>query len=185
MASNSSPKRKPRLLVVDQNEMVVNHFLHAFERRGFEVIQAGDVSECLQHLQNDLPKYVLVGPGMSAESRLALLESTVGVQSQVSIVLLSKLASIEAALETIKFGEPFEPSRGERHLSSHARLPDTGKNQLPAQNKLKSMQCVEREHIQKVLARCEGNVSAAAKILNLNRRTLHRKLEIYQAEKLS
>jgi two-component system response regulator RegA len=35
---------------------------------------------------------------------------------------------------------------------------------------------VEWEHIQRILAACDGNVSRAAKLLGLHRRTLQRKL---------
>jgi two-component system, response regulator RegA len=35
---------------------------------------------------------------------------------------------------------------------------------------------VEWEHIQRVLADCEGNISQAAKLLGLHRRSLQRKL---------
>ena len=39
-----------------------------------------------------------------------------------------------------------------------------------------SLQRVEWEHIQRVLADCDGNVSKAARLLGLHRRTLQRKL---------
>jgi two-component system response regulator RegA len=39
-----------------------------------------------------------------------------------------------------------------------------------------SLHRVEWEHIQRVLADCEGNVSKAARLLGLHRRTLQRKL---------
>jgi two-component system NtrC family response regulator len=41
---------------------------------------------------------------------------------------------------------------------------------------------VEREHIGKVLARVQGNKSRAAKILEIDRKTLYTKLERYELD---
>jgi DNA-binding NtrC family response regulator len=41
---------------------------------------------------------------------------------------------------------------------------------------------VEREHIGKVLARVEGNKSKAARILEIDRKTLYTKIERYGLE---
>jgi two-component system response regulator RegA len=38
---------------------------------------------------------------------------------------------------------------------------------------------VEWEHIQRVLTECEGNISQAARVLGLHRRSLQRKLSKY------
>jgi two-component system, response regulator RegA len=38
---------------------------------------------------------------------------------------------------------------------------------------------VEWEHIQRVLADCEGNISQAARLLGIHRRSLQRKLSKY------
>ena len=45
---------------------------------------------------------------------------------------------------------------------------------------LLSMEEVERRYILQVLRRLDGNKSAAAAVLGLNRRTLYRKLERYR-----
>ncbi len=47
--------------------------------------------------------------------------------------------------------------------------------QLPSEANL-SLAHVERAHIERVMARCNGNISQAASILGLHRRSLQRKL---------
>jgi len=42
-----------------------------------------------------------------------------------------------------------------------------------------SLECIEREHIQRVLAAFDGNISRAAIVLGINRRSLQRKLRKY------
>ena len=44
---------------------------------------------------------------------------------------------------------------------------------------LPSLARVEWEHIQRVLADCDGNVSQAARLLGIHRRSLQRKLAKY------
>ena len=44
----------------------------------------------------------------------------------------------------------------------------------------RSLDAVERQHIEQVLADCQGNQSRAARILGINRRTLGRKLKQYE-----
>ena len=44
-----------------------------------------------------------------------------------------------------------------------------------------SVERLEWEHMQKVLADCGGNVSVAARMLNMHRRTLQRKLSKHPA----
>ena len=44
-----------------------------------------------------------------------------------------------------------------------------------------SVDRLEWEHLQKVLADCGGNISAAARTLNMHRRTLQRKLNKHPA----
>ena len=44
----------------------------------------------------------------------------------------------------------------------------------------RSLEAVERQHIEQVLTECQGNQSRAARILGINRRTLGRKLKQYE-----
>jgi transcriptional regulator of acetoin/glycerol metabolism len=44
---------------------------------------------------------------------------------------------------------------------------------------LPSLDELERQHIQRTIAACQGNLSLAARVLGIGRTTLYRKLEQY------
>jgi two-component system response regulator RegA len=53
---------------------------------------------------------------------------------------------------------------------------DAGNPHVEVAEQPLSVNRLEWEHIQKVLAECDGNISAAARALGMHRRTLQRKL---------
>jgi two-component system response regulator HydG len=50
----------------------------------------------------------------------------------------------------------------------------------PAEHEVRSLSEMEREQIVRALAAVKGNKAAAARLLGLDRKTLYRKLELYQ-----
>ena len=68
------------------------------------------------------------------------------------------------------------PSRIAHRKPVHPAGPET------PEPKLLRLAEVERAHIEKVLALCDGNLTQAAKLLQVNRRTLQRKLTRWSAE---
>lgn len=67
---------------------------------------------------------------------------------------------------------PFAPPR----IHPVAAFSDT----VPAEAPLEALWVVERSHISRVLGRVEGNKSRAAKVLEIDRKTLYSKLEKYE-----
>jgi len=50
---------------------------------------------------------------------------------------------------------------------------------MPDNSSVMSVERLEWEHIQRVLNEQQGNISATARVLNMHRRTLQRKLQKY------
>jgi two-component system response regulator RegA len=96
------------------------------------------------------------------------------------IVLATGYASIASAVEAIKRGaHDYLPKPLEADAVARALLEDRAEpapaTDPPADVPL-PLRRLEWEHIQRVLAECDGNVSAAARRLGMHRRTLQRKL---------
>ena len=99
------------------------------------------------------------------------------MDTDINIVMLTGYASIATAVEAIKLGAV-------HYLTKPASVDDIisalqgskGNTTVePAENPI-SVKRLEWEHIQKVLMEHNGNISAAARALNMHRRTIQRKL---------
>lgn len=96
---------------------------------------------------------------------------------EIRILLLTGYASIATAIEAIKLGATHylaKPSSADEILAALGRL--SGVPDIVIEEAPMSIDRVEWEHIQRVLAEQGGNVSAAARALKMHRRTLQRKL---------
>jgi two-component system response regulator RegA len=100
--------------------------------------------------------------------------------------MVTGYGSIANAIEAVRQGALdylTKPVDVDQILASLARGPSArgageGPNptEAAARRRAPSLERVEWEHIQRVLADCDGNVSRAARVLGIHRRTLQRKL---------
>ncbi len=110
-------------------------------------------------------------------SGLSLVEELHRIDARTAIVVLTGYASVATAVEAIKLGAVHylaKPANADEIIEAFGKQqgdPDMQVSRAPV-----SVRRMEWEYIQKVLADCDGNVSAAARKLGLHRRTLQRKL---------
>lgn len=167
----------PSLLLVDDDPAFRHVLARALTRRGFAVSAAADVDAALVLATAQPPEYAVVDLKMPGASGLKLIEALVALDPQTRIVMLTGYASIATAVEAIKLGAT-------HYLAKPADADDVvaalnkrqGDADLPVSGTPLSVDRLEWEHIQKVLAEYEGNISATARALNMHRRTLQRKL---------
>jgi two-component system response regulator RegA len=165
------------LLVVDDDPTFCDALRRALGRRGFAVDVAHDVAEAEALAQNRPPRYVILDLRMPGPKGLVLIERLRQISPGVRIVVLTGYASIATAVEAIKLGAVqylAKPAEIEQILG--ALHQDAGNPEVDLPEQPLSVGRLEWEHIQKVLADCGGNISAAARALGMHRRTLQRKL---------
>ena len=167
-----------RLLIVDDDSPYRERLAKALRSRGFEVQTAASVPDALQAVQNWTPTHALVDlkmPGPSGLDFIRILRSTC---KQAYIVVLTGFGSIASAVEALKIGaddfrtKPLDADAIENAL---LKLRPSQAPQIP----VPSLDLVEWEHLQRVLHDCQNNISQAARILGINRRSLQRKLSKY------
>jgi two-component system response regulator RegA len=93
------------------------------------------------------------------------------------IVVLTGYASIATAVEAVKRGAAnylAKPAKADEVVQ--ALSGEESAMPLPEDYAPMSVERLEWEHIQKVLAEHDGNISATARSLGMHRRTLQRKL---------
>ena len=166
------------LLIVDDDAGFTEALTRAMQRRGYTVICAHDETSALQAAEEYAPEYALVDLRLGQSSGLSLVERLAQDDPELRIVVLTGYASIATAVEAIKLGavhyltKPAEPDEIVLALKQ-----DTGDATATIAAKPMSVRRLEWEHIQQVLLRHDGNISAAARTLNMHRRSLQRKLQ--------
>ncbi|MAY34475.1 MAG: two-component system response regulator [Spongiibacteraceae bacterium] len=165
-----------KLLLVDDDAVFVDVMARALEKRGFSVSRASNVDEAEALLQAQSFHKALVDLKMEGRSGLALIEAIQAQQPQCKVVMLTGYSSIATAVEAMRLG-------AYNYLCKPASLKDVlaafdspATSEVDVPDNPPSVERVEWEHIQKVLAENDGNVSATARALGMHRRTLQRKL---------
>ncbi|MFZ2649329.1 MAG: response regulator transcription factor [Burkholderiaceae bacterium] len=168
---------RPHLLLADDDITFCQVLAKAIEARGFDVETVHDGASALRRIDESAPEYAIVDMHLPDMSGLKLIERLKAVDEHTNVVLLTGYASIATAIEAIKLGATYylmKPSTPDQIVAAFDhKKPDT--DIAPAAKPL-SVDRLEWEHIQAVLARLGGSISATARALNMHRRTLQRKL---------
>lgn len=170
--------RDERILVVDDDATFNGVLARALGRRGFTVEGLTDADAALAAARRQPPGRVVLDLNLAGGSGLALIEPLLRLNPACRIVVLTGYASITTAVDAIKLGavqylaKPVEVEAILAAFESGAR-PSL---EAPPPAQPLSVDRLEWEHIQRVLAEHEGNVSATARALKMHRRTLQRKL---------
>lgn len=161
-------------LIIDDDERFRERLARALAERGAEVGQAANLESATEVLQCRKVKNVLLDLKMPGASGLDLLRERKLELAASRVVVLTGYGSIPTAVEAMRLGAYnylTKPSSLEQIVQAFEEKPaQPGKLALP------SLEEVEREYLQRVVADSEGNISRAARALGLHRRSLQRKL---------
>ena len=164
-----------RFLVCDDDNDFRRRLVRSLRDRGYEVYEAFGAQEGLQNAIEFDVQAVIVDLRMPGESGLWLVKELAEKMPTCKTVVLTGFGSINTALEAVRLGAInylTKPAPVEKILLSFS--PDSRAENLEAT--APSLAEVESEYVHRVLAEQEGNVSSAAKILGVHRRSLQRKL---------
>ncbi len=168
------------VLVVDDDAIFRSRLCRAFRDRGWEVAEAADGEQALRVARENSPDLAVVDLRMPGISGLDVVRDLHQLDDTTCIIMLTGFGSIATAVTATKFGASHflsKPADADQILAAYKRLGDGDDPGAP--ESVPSLARVEWEHIQRVLEDCGGNVSQAAKLLGLHRRSLQRKLLKY------
>lgn len=173
------------LLVVDDNSTFRERLIKAFERRGLRALGAGGYDEALEVAAGAPPHRAVVDLRMPGRSGLELVRDLLAAHPDVEIVVLTGYGSIATALDATRLGAVgylTKPADADQILAAFDP-PAPLSAQSEEDPQAPSLARVEWEHIHRVLADCNGNISQAARVLGIHRRSLQRKLGKYPARR--
>jgi two-component system response regulator RegA len=174
---NTNTGDKKTLLLVDDDTTFCRVLAKALEKRNFDVFTATELAIGLELAADHRPDYAIIDLRIGHESGLELVEKLHAQNPDLRMLMLTGYASISTAVEAIKLGAVHyltKPATVEDIINALKR--DTGNAAVPPAENPISVKRLEWEHLQKVLMEHDGNISAAARALNMHRRTLQRKL---------
>lgn len=168
----------PHILVIDDDPAFNRVLTRALGHRGYTVYGAADPESALALAREHEPEYVVLDLNIAGSSGLRLIEPLLEANPDSRILVLTGYASIATTVDAIKLGatqylaKPADVDAILRALNATEVV--ISDEEVPA-NPM-SVDRLEWEHIQRVLAEHDGNISATARALKMHRRTLQRKL---------
>ncbi len=182
---SSAGETRGSWLVVDDDDVFRTRLVRALEARGFEARGAGDHASALALARADSPEFAVVDLRLPDRSGLDVVRDLKALDETTAVLVLTGYGSIATAIESLRLGAihylskpvdvdqilaPFGIDVDDTALAAAASTDEGPAIEVP------TLARVEWEHIHRVLTDCGGNISQAARLLGLHRRSLQRKL---------
>jgi two-component system response regulator RegA len=170
---------RPVLLLVEADENLRQRLAHAIAQRGFETAEAATTDAAEAWLSGDIPEFVVLDLRVPGAGGLSLVSRFHDADPNTRIVVLTgygsiATGSIATAVEAMRRGATqylTKPADADQIVAAFG--PGGGDVAIAGTMSLDRM---EWEHINRVLIDAGGNISEAARVLGLHRRSLQRKL---------
>ncbi|WP_034297300.1 response regulator transcription factor [Herbaspirillum sp. RV1423] len=166
-------------LILDDNEVFASTLARSLSRRGFAATIAHSGEAALLAAGGIAFDYATIDLQLQQDSGLQWIAPLREKLPRARLLVLTGYASIATTVQAIKAGADnylAKPANLDSILSALEHnaedvAANTGESATPL-----SVERLEWEHIQRVLAEHQGNISSTARALNMHRRTLQRKL---------
>ena len=162
------------LLIVEDDLPLRERLSHAMTRRGFNVIAVENLHQARLYLRQSCFNYAILDLKLTDGYGLDLVEDLKATCPCIQIIVLTGYGNIATAVAAIKHGavdylpKPTDADEIERALKNFNRKPP-----LPLEDPM-SPDRVKWEHIHRIFAGYQNNVSETARRLKMHRRTLQR-----------
>lgn len=165
------------ILLVDDDDRHRDRLRDAIAERGFNVLAAANHGEAVAAARDAHIDRAVVDLRMPGPNGLAVIQDLLALHPACEILVLTGYGSIATAVEAMRLGARdylTKPSNADRILAAFDSEPVPVGEEVAFETP--SLARMEREHIERVLQECNGNVSKAARVLGMHRRTLQYKL---------
>ena len=172
---------RPLMLLLEDDDQLRTRLAKAITARGFDVVQAGTAADAEALIAEDAPEFAVLDLRVPDGYGLDLIAQLKAADPNTRIVVLTGYGSIATAMDAVRRGATHyltKPAEVDEILAAFDRDAVDGVTTADALKPM-SLDRMEWEHINRVLVDCGGNVSEAARLLGLHRRSLQRKLAKY------
>ncbi|HUI76654.1 MAG TPA: response regulator [Bryobacteraceae bacterium] len=175
----------PLALVVDDDEVFRTRLCRALANRNWEAVSAADGDAAAATARECSPDLVLLDLRMPGRNGIQVIEELRAIDPSMTVIVLTGYGSIPTAISAMKKGADHylsKPVDVDQILAVYESL-RTGRPDSAAPETVPTLARVEWEHMQRVIADCDGNISQAARLLGIHRRSLQRKLSKYPPQR--
>lgn len=169
-----------KILLADDDDAYRLRLARALQSRGHVVVCACDGAEAIQLSHDATIGVAILDLKMPHHSGIEVLRALMQARPELRVLIHTGYGSIASAMEAVRLGAidyRIKPTDVDALLA--ALESDVADAEAESPLVAPSLERVEWEHIQRVMADCQGNVSEAARVLGLHRRSLQRKLQKY------
>lgn len=173
--SNGAPSA---ILLVDGDELLCERLAREFFARGRQSQIAHTAERALEYARTERPQDAIVALRLPDQTGLRLIPALLAIEPRMRVVVFTGYPSIHTAIEAIKLGATYylpKPANASQLLAALDRRQgdaDTSLDEDPM-----SLHRIGWEYMIHTLQQHNGNISAAARALSIDRRTLQRKLQ--------
>jgi len=171
---------RPSILLVDDDDTLRNRLTRAFASRGYDVYAASGKEDAIAQAKEAQPERAVLDLKMPETSGIEILRELLRVSPLTQAVILTGYGSITNAVEAMRLGAVHylsKPADADEILAAFEGEPAAEQRHHEPAYTPPSLAEAEWEHIHRVLEDCGGNLSEAARLLDIPRRTLQRKLK--------
>jgi two-component system response regulator RegA len=172
----AEPRPGRLLLIVEDDDVLRTRLARALRQRGFEVREAADMASATRAARAEPPSHALVDLRLPDAPGLEVVRALVAAVPRVAVVVLTGYGSIATALEAVRLGARHYLTKPVDADEIVAAFDHEQPDAIRSPATVPSLARVEWEHINRVLSDCGGNISEAARVLGIHRRSLQRKL---------
>ena len=165
------------VLVVDDDELILSAFRRGFSYAQRRVFTTKDPSAARQLARAERVDLAVVDLRLGTVSGIDVIRDMKRDNPRLKTVLMSGYLSVAYAVDAVKAGadvvvhKPIAVREILHRVENDVPHADGDVYRRP------SLEMIEHEHIQRVLADCGGNISEAARQLGIARQSLQRRLK--------
>ena len=160
-----------------------NRLCRALAQRNWEAEAAPDGEGALKFARDRSPDLVLVDLRMPGKGGLEVVQELRAIDSSMTIIVLTGYGSIPTAISAMKKGADHylsKPADADQILAAYDELAIRGQRRTGSPgNRPDAGHGWNGSTSQRVISDCDGNISQAARLLGIHRRSLQRKLGKY------
>jgi len=165
-------------LLVDDEGLFLKTLQRSLQRHGIETTTATEAAGALAAARASPFDFALVDLKIGKDSGLRLIAPLKEIRNDMRVIMMTGYASVATAVEAIKAGAEdylLKPVSVDAILRAIAEEPKESAEDVDDDTMI-PLSRIEWEHIQQALRATDGNISAAARLLGVHRRSLQRKL---------